>query len=78
MSVLSIIFAFLLVLMISEPKRLKSSNSNEKIEPILKQMKSLVIKVYETIKKNPNLLIGWLFIIPAGAPMAILEIYIIR
>ena len=73
-SILSILFAFVLAFMISEPNRKKI---NDKKEPVITQMKMLTVKLFEATKNNPNLLIGWLFLIPANAPMSILTIYLI-
>ena len=74
MSILSVLFATVLTIMISEPNRKKIGNEKE---PVITQMKLLTVKLFQTIKTNPNLIIGWLFLIPANAPMSIITIYLI-
>lgn len=40
------------------------------------QMKDLTVNVCKAIKKNPNLLIGWILVTIFGAPKIIFEVYL--
>ena len=74
MSASLVIFSFALLAMIDEPRILKQKRQRK--EGLGKEMKNLSSQLYQAVKSNPNLLFGWLFMIPAAGPSIILEIYL--
>ena len=68
---LSIIFALILFTMIREPVDIE-----KKADGVCVQIKDLSVNICKAIKKNPNLLAGWVFYALTDIPGIILEVYL--
>ena len=68
---LYLIFAIILFTMIREPVDIE-----EKSDGFCVQIKDLSVNICKAIKKNPNLLAGWVFYSLTDIPGIILEVYL--
>jgi len=73
MSGMMIAFSITMFLTLSEPKNRVKREDAEK--PVLKKIWELTINILKAVKKNPNLLIGWIMNVLVSGPILILEMY---
>jgi len=69
---LMIFFSIIYFTIIKEPVDIEKNTNS-----LCKQMKDLVVNVCKAVKKNPNILMGWIMNIFAVAPVLFFKIYIL-
>jgi hypothetical protein len=73
MSGVMLAFSISMLMTLSEPKDREKSIDRSK--PVYRKIWDLTIGILKAVKKNPNLLIGWIMNVLISGPILIFELY---